>query len=173
MNLTGITAGAGESQVLTITAASSNPGLIPNPTVTYTSPNTVATLTYTVAAQRQRHGDDHGHRDRQRPHPRGESAQRQHRHPDLHRRRHPVNQAPTLDPIPNPPVLAVNSEPQTITLTGISIGPGDSGQTDRLDRRHQQQPGADPQPHRLSYTNPNSTGTVTYQPRWRARAARR
>ena len=48
MNLSGITAGAGQSQVLTITAASSNPGLIPNPTVNYTSPNTVATLTYTV-----------------------------------------------------------------------------------------------------------------------------
>ena len=48
VNLSGITAGAGESQVLTITAASSNPGLIPNPTVSYTSPNTVATLTYTV-----------------------------------------------------------------------------------------------------------------------------
>ena len=48
VNLSGISAGAGESQVLTITAASSNPGLIPNPTVNYTSPNTVSTLTYSV-----------------------------------------------------------------------------------------------------------------------------
>ena len=48
VNLSGITAGAGQSEVLTITAASSNPGLIPNPTVDYTSPNTVGTLTYTA-----------------------------------------------------------------------------------------------------------------------------
>ena len=41
----------------------------------------------------------------------------------------PVNQAPTLNPIPNPAALAENAGPQTIPLTGISIGPGDSGQT--------------------------------------------
>lgn len=45
VNLTGITSGAGnENQVLTITATSSNPLLIPNPTVSYFSPNTTASL---------------------------------------------------------------------------------------------------------------------------------
>jgi uncharacterized protein YaiE (UPF0345 family) len=45
--LGGITAGPNESgQTMTITATSSNPGLIPDPTVTYTSPNGTATLTY-------------------------------------------------------------------------------------------------------------------------------
>src|SRR5208283_1622074 len=39
VNLTGITTGGGASQVLTVTATSSNPALIPNPTVNYTSPN--------------------------------------------------------------------------------------------------------------------------------------
>ena len=48
VNLSGITAGPGQSEVLTVTAASSNPGLIPNPTVNYISPNTVGTLTYTA-----------------------------------------------------------------------------------------------------------------------------
>src|SRR5207247_1198704 len=36
VNLTGITAGGGESQALTVAASSNNTGLIPNPTVTYT-----------------------------------------------------------------------------------------------------------------------------------------
>ena len=34
VNLTGITAGGGETQVLSITAVSDNTGLIPDPTVT-------------------------------------------------------------------------------------------------------------------------------------------
>ncbi|MCY2990031.1 MAG: tandem-95 repeat protein, partial [Planctomycetota bacterium] len=50
VNLGGISAGGGESQPLQITAASSNVGLIPNPTVTYTSPNTTGSLSYTPVA---------------------------------------------------------------------------------------------------------------------------
>ena len=41
VSLSGITSGAtNENQTLTVTAVSSNTGLIPNPTVNYTSPNT-------------------------------------------------------------------------------------------------------------------------------------
>ncbi len=50
INLTGISAGPGESQTLTVTATSSNTGLIANPTVTYTSPDDSGTLTYTPVA---------------------------------------------------------------------------------------------------------------------------
>ncbi len=50
VNLSGITAGGGASQALTVTAISSNPGLVPNPTVGYTSPNATGTLTFTPAA---------------------------------------------------------------------------------------------------------------------------
>jgi hypothetical protein len=50
INLTGITAGGGESQPLQVTATSNNTGLIPNPTVTYTSPNTTGSLAYTPVA---------------------------------------------------------------------------------------------------------------------------
>src|SRR5207249_2085751 len=46
VSLSGITAGGGESQALTVTATSSNTSLIPNPTVTYTSANTTGSLTY-------------------------------------------------------------------------------------------------------------------------------
>ena len=49
VNLTGIGAGAGETQNLFITAVSDNPSLIPTPTVSYTSPNATGSLTYTPA----------------------------------------------------------------------------------------------------------------------------
>ncbi|MDQ3580974.1 MAG: Ig-like domain-containing protein, partial [Pseudomonadota bacterium] len=49
-NLTGITAGGGESQPLQVTATSNNTGLIPNPTVTYTSPDMTGSLAYTPVA---------------------------------------------------------------------------------------------------------------------------
>ena len=38
INLSGISQGTGETQALQITATSDNTALIPNPTVTYTSP---------------------------------------------------------------------------------------------------------------------------------------
>ncbi len=51
VNLTGISSGASnEVQVLTVTASSSNPGLIPNPTVSYASPNSTGTLMFTPVA---------------------------------------------------------------------------------------------------------------------------
>ena len=50
LNLTGISAGGGESQALTIVATSGNPGLIPDPTITYTSPESEALLSMTPVA---------------------------------------------------------------------------------------------------------------------------
>jgi hypothetical protein len=50
VSLSGITAGPNEGQALGVTATSSNPGLIPTPTVGYTSPNATGTLSFTPAA---------------------------------------------------------------------------------------------------------------------------
>ena len=50
MALSGISAGSGERQNLTVTATSSNPALIPHPTVTYTSPAATGSLSYTPVA---------------------------------------------------------------------------------------------------------------------------
>ena len=47
VNLSGISAGGGESQTLQVTATSNNTSLIPNPTVSYTSPSATGRLTYT------------------------------------------------------------------------------------------------------------------------------
>src|ERR1043165_3855726 len=47
INLTGINSGAtNEDQTLTVTASSSNPGVVPNPTVDYTSPSPTGTLMF-------------------------------------------------------------------------------------------------------------------------------
>ena len=47
INLAGVAAGGVETQTLTVTAVSSNPGLIPDPSVTYSSPNGTGLLSYT------------------------------------------------------------------------------------------------------------------------------
>ncbi len=48
--LQGITAGSGESQPLQVTAASSDTGLVPNPTITYSSPGSFGVLTFAPVA---------------------------------------------------------------------------------------------------------------------------
>ena len=50
INLSGISAGIGESQTLTVKTTSNNSTLIANPIVTYNSPNSTATLSYTPIA---------------------------------------------------------------------------------------------------------------------------
>lgn len=48
VNFSGVGTGSpGETQTLTVTASSSNPSLIPNPTVSYTSPSATGSLSYT------------------------------------------------------------------------------------------------------------------------------
>jgi hypothetical protein len=55
VSLSGIGSGAAnEAQTLSVTASSSNPGLVPNPTVVYLSPNATGSLKYTPMA------DQHG-----------------------------------------------------------------------------------------------------------------
>tara|TARA_R100001132_G_scaffold23195_1_gene21582 strand:- start:943 stop:5469 length:4527 start_codon:yes stop_codon:yes gene_type:complete len=50
VNLTGITPGSSASSPLRVTATSNNPGLIADPVVSYTSPNSTGSLTFTPAA---------------------------------------------------------------------------------------------------------------------------
>ncbi len=50
VSLTGITAGGGETQLLSITAVSDNTGLIPDPTVDFDSQSSTGTLKFTPAA---------------------------------------------------------------------------------------------------------------------------
>ncbi|MCW5552549.1 MAG: fibronectin type III domain-containing protein [Verrucomicrobiae bacterium] len=155
VDLTGITSGmTNEVQTLKVTATSSNPSLIPHPTVNYTSPNTVGQLTFqpvplafgvvtiTVTV------DDGG------------SAN------NLVSRAFTVavidvNQPPTLD---QPDNLSVNqSAPaQTINLTGISSGAGNEVQT-LVVSATSSNPDLIPHPV-INYVSPNPTGQLTFQP---------
>ena len=120
----GITNGDPNSgQSLTVTAASSNPALIPNPAVTYTSPSTTGTLTYTSAPNAtgtavvtvtvtDSGGTANG----------GVNSVSQ----TFTITVLPVNQPPTLNVIPNPAAIFENSSTQNILLGGITAGPGQS-----------------------------------------------
>jgi hypothetical protein len=122
VELTGITAGAGELQALSVTAISSNPALIPNPAVTYTNPtatgslsfapvaNASGTATITVRVQ-DNGGTANGGVDT--------TAK------TFSVTVNAVNDAPTLDPLDD---LTINEDagPQTVNLTGISAGGGES-----------------------------------------------
>jgi hypothetical protein len=50
VGLSGISAGSGEQQTLTVTASSSNPAVIPKPAVSYRSPNATVSLSFTPVA---------------------------------------------------------------------------------------------------------------------------
>lgn len=151
MNLTGITAGPSESQTLTVTAVSNNPGLIPNPTVSYTSPNPTGSLTYTPIA------DQFGSTDITVTVFDGIS--------EVTRKFMvavtPVNDAPTIDTIADPAPIFEDAGEQTVNLTGISPF---GGETQGLTiTAASDNPGLIPDPT-VNYTSPNGTGTLNYTP---------
>jgi hypothetical protein len=74
----------------------------------------------------------------------------------------PVNQPPTLDPIPDPAPIAENSPKQTIFLTGITPGVGDFGQTVIVTATSSNL-AVIPNPT-VFYTNPSTTGSLQYAP---------
>jgi translation elongation factor EF-1beta len=155
VNLSGISSGASnELQTLTVTAASSNPGLIPNPTVTYTSPNATgsiaftpvtfgfgtATITVTV--------NDGGASN------------------NLVSRAftvtvNPVNQTPTLDPLANV-TINENAGQQTVNLTGIGSGAANESQTLTV-TASSSNTGLIPNPT-VTYSSPNATGSIRFTP---------
>lgn len=158
IDLTGITSGDPHPHNLTVTATSDNPGLIPDPTVTYTSPDTFGSLTYTPVADHNGTAtitvtvtDDGGT---------GDGAAN-----DFTRTFTvtvtPVNDAPTLDSIPDPVPILEDSDPQTIPLTGISAGPNESQRVTVT--ATSDNPGLIPDPT-VTYSSPDATGTLVFRP---------
>jgi hypothetical protein len=159
VNLTGITDGPGDSgQTITITASSDNTGLIPTPGITYTSPNNTGTLSFTPAANsfgtahvtvtvKDNGGTANGGHD---------TTTTMFMITVTH-----VNQAPTIDAISDQ-TLNENAPQQTVNLTGITDGPGDTGQTITVSATSDNT-GLIPTPV-VTYTSPNATGTLTYTP---------
>ncbi len=139
-----------------MTATSNNLALIPDPTVTYTSPNATGSLaftpgagqsgraTITVTVRRRRHGQ------------RG----REHRHPHLHGERGAVNDPPILDLIADRTVIE-DAGPQTVTLTGISAGPNETQVLTVTATSNNLALIPDPT---VTYTSPNATGSLAFTP---------
>jgi hypothetical protein len=155
VNLSGISSGAANgNQTFTITAVSSNTGLIPNPTVNYTPTNTTGSLTFTpvanaigtatVTVTANNGGTSNNIVTR-----------------TFTVTVNAVNKSPTLDPINN---MAFNAgaKSQTIALTGIS-----SGTTNKNLRLRVTTTSSNPQlvsRPMIRYLNPATNGSLTFQP---------
>jgi hypothetical protein len=153
--LSGISSGVPTTaQTLAVTAVSSNPSLIPNPTVNYTSPNATGTLTFAPATNVSGKAivtvivNDSGATNNviERTFTVTVTA---------------VNQPPTLNPISN--VIAnENASSQTIALSGITSGTPNEKQTLAV-TAVSSSPTLIPNPT-VNYTSPNTTGTLTFTP---------
>ncbi len=155
VNLSGITSGAtNENQTLTVTATSSNTGLIPNPTVHYTSANTTGSLTFTpvtyasgTATVTVKVNDG------------GTSN-------NIVTRTFtvtvvPVNQTPTLNAIGNLN-LNENAGLQTVNLSGITSGAPNENQTLTITATSGNT-GLIPNPT-VNYVSANTNGSLTFTP---------
>ena len=151
INLAGIgTGAANETDTLIVTATSSSTGLIPNPSVTYTSPNATGTLRLTPVANASGSAlitvtvND------------GQSQSN-----TVSRTFtvtvNSVNDTPTLSVLNN---IQFNEDsgPQTINLSGISSGAANESETLTITATSST-PSLIPNPT-LTYTSPNSTGTL-------------
>jgi hypothetical protein len=155
VSLTGISSGsASESQALTITAVSSDPGLIPHPVVNYTSPGATGTLVFSPrpdafgAAVITVTVDD-------------SQAQNNVMTRSFTVTVNAVNDAPTLNPIANV-TLSENTVMHNVALSGITAGAANEGQALALSAVSSD-PTLIPHPS-VSYFSPNSSGTLTLNP---------
>jgi hypothetical protein len=155
VNLSGITSGAtNEIQTLTVTAVSSNTGLIPNPTVNYTSANSTGSLTFTPVANGNGTATitvtvNNG------------GASNNIVTQTFMVTVNAVNQPPTLNAISN---LTINENAglQTVNLSGITSGAANEIQTLTV-TAVSSNTGLIPNPA-VNYTSANSTGSLTFTP---------
>jgi hypothetical protein len=154
VSLSGISSGGNENQTLTVTAASSNPSLIPHPTVNYSSPSATGTLTFTPVANAN-----------------GTAtitvtvSDGQVQNSTVTRTFsvtvNSVNDAPTLASISN---LAINEDApqQTVSLSGITSGAANENQILSV-TASSSSVGLIPHPT-VNYTSPNGFGAIVLKP---------
>ena len=134
--------------------------MIPVPSITYTSPNTSGTLTYTPApftmatatitvTVTDSGGTANG----------GHNSTSQSFLVQVTQ----VNQAAHARPDPNNLILPANPGQQTVSLTGISVGTGDQGQTASVSAASSNT-AVVANPITVNYTPDNATGTLTFTP---------
>jgi len=155
VSLSGITAGAtNENETLTITAVSSNTGLIPNPTVNYTNANTSGNLTFTPTVNSNGTAiitvtvNDGGTSNNIVTQTFTVTVSA-------------VNQLPTLDPLNNL-IVYEDAKPQKVDLSGITSGAANEKQKLKI-TAVSDNPGLIPNP-KISYASPHTTGLLTFTP---------
>ena len=155
VSLSGISSGSvNETQTLTVTASSSNPGLIPNPSVGYTSPNPTGSLTFTPVANASGTAtitvtvND------------GQAANNTVTRTFVVTV-NAVNDSPTLNTLSN---VTINEDAavQTVSLSGIGTGAANETQTLTVTATSSN-PGLIPNPT-VSYTSPNANGSLSFTP---------
>jgi len=155
VTLTGITSGSiYESQTLTLTATSSNPALIPNPQVQYSSPGTTGTLSLTPATGASGTAlitlcVNDGQIDANTVMRAFEVTVKA------------ANRAPTLNPLA-PLVMSENAGLQTVALTGISCGDSAASQP-LVVTAISSNPSLIPHPF-VAYSSPGVSGSLTFTP---------
>jgi hypothetical protein len=155
VSLSGITSGStSESQNLTITAVSSEPSLIPNPAVSYSSPNTSGSLSFAPAANMNGRATitvtvNDGQTQN------GTTSR------SFNVTVNPANDAPTLNPIANIQ-LATDTPLHNIGLSGIGAGAPDENDSLTLSATSSD-PSLVPDPT-ITYFSPNTTGSLGISP---------
>jgi hypothetical protein len=161
LNLRGISAGGGENQPLRVTASSSNTGVIPNPTIVYTSADATGLIRFTPAPDQSgvavltvqvEDGGPDGNLSTA-----GDNG--------VFNRSftvtvNPLNDAPTLSPLSNLTIFEDSTE-QTVNLSGITAGGGESQPLNVT--AVSSNAGLIPTPS-ISYTSADSTGTLRFTP---------
>ena len=155
VNLSGITSGAAnELDTLTVTTSSSNPALIPTPTVSYTSPNATGSLAFTPAAFGFGSAtitvtvNDGGTSNNVVSRTFTVTV-------------NPVNQAPTLGTLAN---LNINENAGLQTVSLSSITSGAANELDTLTvTTTSSNPALIPSPT-VTYTSPSATGSIRFTP---------
>jgi hypothetical protein len=128
VGLEGIGAGANETQALRVTASSDSTGLIPNPSVTYTSANATGTIAFTPVADQSGTAtitvmvEDAGLDNDVATTEDNETFSR-----TFDVVVNPINDDPTLDAISDV-TIDEDAPEQTVALTGITAGGGESQQ---------------------------------------------
>lgn len=153
VGLTGISAGVG-GQSLIITATSSNPSLVPNPIVNYSSPNATGSLNFTPAAGSCGTATITVTVNNQ-------AASNNIVTQSFLVTVNAVNQPPTLNALTNL-TINENASQQTVNLGGISSGAANQTQT-LLVTATSSNPSLIPNPS-VTYTSPGATGSLSFAP---------
>jgi hypothetical protein len=161
VNLAGISAGPADEneQIVTVTATSSNPALIANPAVSYTSPNATGSLSFTPTAGMIGSAiitvtvSDNGSVEA----PNATTFTR-----TFVVFIGPVNHRPTLDQPASISILE-DAAPQTVSLTGISAGAAEESEQTLTVTATSSNPALIANPT-VSYTSRAATGSLNFTP---------